>query len=165
MVAVTALLIFCQALGAGIGAASAVWGELEYLKAMRDGRLDLAERAHLKRIAGGLRYGMTLLLLSSLGLSVSAYASGVPLQPALTSSYWILIALALIVITVARALSRQKISFPFASATLFTTWWFLVFLAFGLLPLTFGSALMSLIVATAIFYVVLFYARLLASRS
>jgi len=157
------LLVICQALGAGIGAVTAVWSELSYAKAMRDGAIDTAERAHLNVIAHGLRYGMTLLLLSSIGLVVVAYVENNTLQPALTPSYWTLIALALVVISVSWALSRGHVSFNLGSASVFTAWWFLVYLSFGWLELSFGASIMSFVVTTAIFYAVLYYARLLSA--
>lgn len=164
MPSLVAMLVFCQALGAGLGAFTAVWGEIGYLKAARDGKIDAGERAYLEAIARGLRYGMALLLLASFGLVIVAYAEESALQPALTPSYWTLIALSLVVVTVARALVRRRVSFPIASAALFTAWWFLVYLAFGQLSLTFGAAAMSFLVAGVIFYGMLSYARLLAAR-
>ncbi len=154
-------LVFCQALGAVTGAVTAVWAELAYVRAMRDGRIDSAERAHLRIIGKGLQFGLALLLLASFGLVVAAYVQQAALQPALTPWYWTFIALALLIISVSWALSRKHISFSLGSASLFTAWWFLVYLAFGWLPLSFGAAAMSFIVATAIFYAVLHYARLL----
>lgn len=159
----TLFFVFCQALGAGVGAFTAVWGELSYVKAMRDGKIDAAERAHLTVIGHGLRYGMTLLLLSSLGLIIVAYLEHATPQPVLSPSYWTLIALALLVISVSSSLARRRISFRLASASLFTAWWFLVYLSFGWIALSFGAAVMSFIIATAIFYAVFYYARLLAS--
>lgn len=158
------LLVFCQALGASVGAITAVWSELAYMKAMRDGQIDTAERAHLDVIAHGLRYGMTLLLLSSFGIVVVAYLEGHTLQPALTPSYWTLITFALIVISVSWALSRGHVSFNLGSASVFTAWWFIVFLSFGMMPLSFSATVMSFVVTTAVFYAVLYYARLLTSR-
>ncbi len=163
MNALILFLVFCQALGALVGAVTAVWSEMAYVRAVRDCRVDAAERRHLDVIAHGLRYGMTLHLLASFGLVVAAYMSMNALQPALTPSYWTLIALALIIISVSWALSRKHISFPLGSASIFTAWWFLVYLSFGWLPLSFGAAAMSFIVATAIFYGLLYYARLLAA--
>ncbi|MCR4333580.1 MAG: hypothetical protein NUV60_00965 [Patescibacteria group bacterium] len=163
MTALIPFLVFCQALGALVGAVTAVWSELAYLRAMRDGRIDAAEKEHLHIIARGLRFGMTLLLLASLGLIVAAYVYAFP-QPALTVSYWTFIALSLLIISVAWALSRKHISFALGSAFIFTAWWFLVYLSFGWIPVTsFGAAAMSFIIATAIFYAVLQYARLLAT--
>ncbi|TSC64876.1 MAG: hypothetical protein G01um101491_122 [Parcubacteria group bacterium Gr01-1014_91] len=163
MTPLIAFLVYCQALGAVVGAITAVWSELAYVRAMRDGRVDGAERAHLDIIVHGLRYGLTLHLLASLGLVIVAYVEHNTLQPALTASYWTLIALALIIITVSWALYKKHIAFKLGSASVFTAWWFLVFLSFGFLPLTFGAAVMSFVVATAIFYALLYYARLLAS--
>jgi len=159
----TFFLVFCQALGAAIGAVTAVWSELSYLKAMKDGGVDGAERAHLRVIAQGLRYGMALLLIASTGLVIVAYVTESATQPAVTASYWILIALALLIISVSRALVRHSISFPVGSATLFTAWWFLVYLSFGWFSLSFGAAVMSFVVTAAIFYALLFYLRLLSS--
>jgi hypothetical protein len=163
MSALIPFLVFCQALGALVGAVTAVWSEMAYVRAIRDNKVDMAERKHMDIIAHGLRYGMTLHLLASFGLVILAYVQQGELQPALTPSYWTLIALALIIITVAWSLSRKHISFKLGSASIFTAWWFLVYLSFGWLPLSFGAAIMSFIIATAIFYALLYYARLLAS--
>ena len=156
MSALIPFLIFCQALGAFTGAFSAVWSEIAYVRAMHDGKIDHAERAHLDSIARGLRFGMTLLLLASFGLVIADFALRAALQPALTPSYWIFIVLALVIIGVSWALSRHFISFAFGSALIFTAWWFLAYLSIGWLPpLTFGAALAFFAVATAIFYVIL----------
>ncbi len=157
-------LVFCQALGASIGAFAAVWSELAYVKAMRDGKIDAAERAHLVGIGSGLRYGMTLLLLASLGLIVTAYLERAAPQPALSPSYWTLIVLALIIIGISSARARQRISFTLASAILFTAWWFLAYLSFGWIALSFGAAIMSFVILTAIFYAVLSWARFLVIK-
>ncbi|MBI4065585.1 hypothetical protein HY412_00115 [Candidatus Kaiserbacteria bacterium] len=146
-------LVFCQALGASVGAVTTLWGEFAYIRAMRDGKIDVAERAHLDIIAKGLRFGMTLLLLASLGLVITAYTLHVAPQPALTPAYWILILLALLIIGISWALSRRHISFALGSAIIFTSWWFLSYLTLGWLPeLSFGSAIALLVVATAIIY-------------
>lgn len=163
MAAFVSFVVFCQAFGALVGAITSVWSEFYYVRAIRDGKVDTAERKHLDIIAHGLRYGMTIFLLASLGLVVSAYINQNSLQPALTPSYWTSIAIALIIITVSWAMSRKRISFKLASAAIFTSWWFLVYLSFGWLPLSFGSAVMAFVVTTAIFYGLLYYARLLAT--
>lgn len=157
------VLIVCQALGAILGAVGAVWSEVAYVHAMRDGEVDSAERRHLAHLARGLRFGMTLLLVSSLGLVIAAYMRGASVQPALTASYWMLILLALVVVYVSWALSRSKISFALGSAIAFTGWWFLVYLTLGLLPaLTFGGAVAFYVVAAGIFYAILHYARFIS---
>ena len=130
------------------------------MRAMRDGKVDSAERAHLSVLTHGLRFGMTLLLLASLGLVVVSYIQHNSLQPALTPSYWMFIALALLIITVSWSLARRHVSFGLGSAALFTAWWFLVYLSFGWLLISFGSAVMAFIVMTAIFYAILHYARI-----
>lgn len=157
-----AIVVISQALGALIGAVSAVWGELAYLRAMRDGRLDDAERAHLHHLAQGLRFGMVLLLVASFVLVVTAYLSHDVLQPATTSGYWVLVLLAILVIVVSWALSRRQISFALGSALAFTGWWFLAYLTLGLLPeLSFGATIAFFVIATGVFYGLLRYARML----
>ena len=160
-----AFILFCQALGAIVGVVGAIWGELSYLKAMRDGRIDHAEKAHLHKIAHGLRWGMTLLLIASLALVSIAYVTRVSDQPALAPAYWSLMVLALVVIYVSWALSRGRISFTLGSAIAFTGWWFLAYITLGLFPLlSFGALIAFFVVATAIFYGILKYARLLAGQ-
>ncbi len=166
MTPLISLLVFCQALGASVGAFVSVWSELAYIRAMRDGKLDAAERVHLNTIANGLRFGMTILLLSSLGLVITAYISHAALQPALTPAYWALIALALLIIGISWTLSRRHISFALGSAAVFTAWWFLAYLTLGWLSaFSFGSAAALLVVATAVIYALFHYVHLIAGRT
>jgi len=163
MTALIPFILFCQALGALIGAGTTVWGELAYLRALRDGKIDHAERAHLRIIAHGLHFGMTLLLISSLALVVAAYLLHAAVQPAVMPSYWALIMFALLIIYVSWALSRGHISFAYGSALAFTAWWFLAYLTLGWIPpLSFGATVAFFVVATVIFYGVLQYVRMLA---
>lgn len=163
MTSLVLVLIFCQALGASIGASAAVLGELAYIRSLRDGKIDAAERAHLDSLAKGLRFGMSLLLAASLALVIVAYASHAAPQPALTASYWILVALALLIIGISFALSRRRISFALGSAAVFAAWWFLAYLTLGQLPaLSFGAAAALYAVAAALLYAMLHYTRLLA---
>lgn len=165
MATVVLLLVSSQALGALIGAFMAVWSEIAYIRAMRDSRIDAAERTHLEVIAKGLRFGMMLLLLASFGLVVVDYELHLQLQPALSPSYWTSVVLALLIIGTSWALSRRFISFALGSAIVFTAWWFLAFLTIGQLPvLSFGAALFALVVATALFYALLQYSRFLVLR-
>jgi hypothetical protein len=155
-------IVFCQALGALVGATTTVGGELAYLRARKDGHIDAAERAHLRIIAHGLRFGMTLLLIASFALVIVAYLLQTRTQPAVTPAYWMLIVAALVVVYVSWALSRRKISFAVGSAIAFTGWWFLAYLTIGWLPsLTLGATVGFLVVATAMFYGILGYARML----
>lgn len=156
------ILIGIQALGALIGAGMTILAEISYMRSMQDGKIDEAETAHMHRIAWGLRVGMTILLLASLALVVVAYLGrGIP-QAALSVSYWILVVLALLVISISWALSQKHISFALGSAIVFTGWWFLAYLTLGAMPpLSFGAAVAFFVVATAIFYALLRYGRML----
>jgi len=159
-----AFLVFCQALGAFIGAFVSVWSEIVYVRAMRDGHVDAAERMHLSMLARGLRFGMLLLLLASFGLIIVDYQLRLAFQPALSSSYWISVMLALLIIGSSWALSRRRISFAFGSAAAFAAWWLLVYLTFGFLPLSFGAAAALYLVLAAILYGVLILVRSVALR-
>jgi len=169
MTALILLLLFCQVLGALVGVCTAIWGELVYIHAVRDGKIDTAERAHLNVIARGLRFGMTLLLIASFGLIVVSFILHVAVQPAQTASYWIFITLALLIIGISWALSRQNISFALGSAAALTAWWLLAYLVLGQFPLlSFGSAAALYVVLTVVIYAVLhlirFFASLLAQK-
>jgi hypothetical protein len=166
MSALTAFFLYLQALGAIGGTCTAVWGEVAYAAAMRDKHIDASERRHLHLIAASLRYGMFFMLIASLGLVIMAYQNGAAAQPALTTSYWIFMVLALIVICAAWLLSKHKISHALGSAIIFTSWWFLFFLSLGLMPvLPFGAILLSYIVACALFFGMLQYARSFITRT
>lgn len=153
-------LVFGQALGAMIGACTAVWSEIAYVRALLDGKIDHAEKAHLQSIGRGLRFGMSLVLFSSIGLIVVAYVVRAAPQPVLTPSYWILIAMIFLILGASWSLSRKYLSFMVASAVVFTAWWFLVYLTFGQLPTTsFGSTIAFFAVATALISIVLHGSR------
>ena len=164
----TAILVFAvlQAVGAIVGALSAVWGEIAYVRARKDGAIDQAERAHLDALARGLRIGMSVVLLSSFVLVVLAYMSGELAQPALTTNYWMLMALSLLVMYVSWALSRRRITFALGSASAFAAWWFIAYLTIGFIPsMSFGAAVALYVVAVGVFYALLRYARFLLVSS
>jgi hypothetical protein len=159
------ILFVLQALGAFVGAVTTILAEIEYIRAMRDGKIDDAETVHLHMNAWGLRVGMTVLAASSVALALVAYLrNGLP-QSVLSASYWILIMLAFLVISVTWALSQRHISFALGSAAVFTGWWFLAYLLLGAFPpLSFTTAVAFFVVATVIFYVILRYGRILSLR-
>lgn len=157
-----ALLVSLQALGALFGAGSAIVSEIAYVRAAKDGVVSRAERAQLAHLARGLRYGMALLLAASLGLVIDAYFHPDLLQPAFTASYWMLIALSLLVVYASWALSRGRISPMLGSTAILCGWWFLAYLALGLFPdVSFGAAVALYVVAVGIFYGIVAYARFL----
>ena len=161
------LLIFAliQAAGAMIGAGGSVFAEIFYVRAMRDGYLDGAERAHLRIVASALRWGMLALLLASIGLVLVNFIYALPTQPAVTHVYWIEMFLALAIIGASWALSRKRVSFALGSAAVFTGWWFVALLVFGRLPdLGFGAALAFYVVVTGVVSVILAYARMVSTK-
>jgi len=155
-------LVFCQSAGAFVGAIAAIWAERAYILAMRDGKIDVAEKAHLHSIGIGLRFGMTLILLSSLALIFISYSLHGPVQPAMTVSYWIFITLALLIIVISWALARRNIPSTLGSASAFAAWWLLIYLTLGLLPFSYGAAIGLYLIFSAIMYAVFYYIRLLS---
>lgn len=160
MQSLTILFVILQAVGAILGAGGAVWGEITYFQAIRDGRIDRAEREHLGVIARALRWGMLVLLLSSIALVLLAFIVESPVQLAVTPSYWALMTFALAVIWASWALSRRKVAFWFGSAVAFTGWWMMALLALGRFPaLSYGAMLAFAVVACAIIAGILAYLR------
>jgi len=160
----TLLIIFSltQAIGALIGAGGSIFAEIFYVRAIQDGKIDDAERAHLGVIAEGLRWGMLALLVGSIGLVLTDFVYLVPVQPASTHVYWVEMGLAFAVIFFSWSLSRRVIGFTIASAAVFSGWWFLALLVMGRLPsLSFGAAFGVYLVATAVVAALLTYARVL----
>ncbi len=159
----TLALALLQALGATIGAVGAVAGELFYFRAIRDGRIDEAEKAHLRGIAAALRLGMLVLLVASIGLVLVEYVSGAPAQPAFTLAYWVEMILVLLIIFFSWALSRKKVPFALGSGAAFAAWWVIALMVYGQLGFTsLGSALAVYVVSTAVIAAVLAYLRMLA---
>jgi hypothetical protein len=159
---VLTLLVATQAFGAFFGTGCVIVSEVAFVRAMHDGVITSAERVHLAHLGRALRYGLALVLLSSFGLAIEAYLRASAVQPALTTSYWLLVALSLLIIYASWALSRGRISSALGSAVLFTGWWFLCYLVVGLFPsVSFGGAVALYVVATALFYGILAYARFL----
>lgn len=153
-----------QAIGAIIGAGGSVVGELAYLKAMQDHRIDQAEAAHLRLIARALRWGMGFVLVGSLGLVFLDYYLGLA-QPGLTTAYWLEMTLALIIIAASWALSRRRVAFWLGSAAAFAAWWYLALLDIGQAPaLSYGASLAAYVVGAGIIAGILVYARMLTAR-
>jgi len=157
-------LLFCQMLGAFTGAVMSLWSEFSYVRALRDGKVDTAERAHLRIIAKGLRFGMTLLLVASVALVVSAYVFRAAEQPALTAGYWIFVTFALLIIALSWALSKRLISFALGSSAILTAWWLLAYLMAGRLPFSYGSTVALYVVLAAVMYGFLHLIRFFALR-
>jgi hypothetical protein len=166
MTLLLAIFAIVQAVGSVIGAGGSVLAEIFYIRAMQDGTLDAAEKAHLRMVADALRWGMLILLIGSIGLTLTSFVYDVPTQPALTHAYWTLMGLIFAVIFFSWALSRKKIGFLLGSAAIFCGWWYIALLVFGRLPaLRFGEAVALYIVATALIACVLMYARFITAKT
>ncbi len=160
------LFAILQAIGAAIGAGGSVFAELFYLQAIRDGHIDVAEKRHMRTIAKTLRAGMLTVLTSSIALVLLAFIYDRNPQPAFTTSYWILMILAFVVIFGSWALSRKKMGATLAAAIAFMGWWFIALLAFGRFPaMSVTSTIGLFVVATAIMAAILHFFRTLHRKS
>lgn len=156
-----AIFIILQVVGALMGAFGAVWAELAYLHALKDGVISRAERRHLITIARTLRFGMFVLLLASLGFIYTVYLGG-GIQVALTSTYWIEMLIVFVILMTSWALSRNQMQFALGSGIVFSGWWFLVFLLVGKTGAAgFGELLALFTLFTAVFCAILTYIRFL----
>ncbi len=160
MDALASLLVFIQSLGAVTGILFSALGEYFYVKAVRDGRVDAAERLHLLTASRGVRYGMTLVVLASFGLVITDYVRDVAVQPALTAEYWVFMTLTLTVIGFSWALSRKYVSRTLGSAITLSGWIFLVYMTLTRESvLSFGSVIALYAITTALLYAALHYFR------
>ena len=154
-----------QLIGGVIGAGGSLLAEIFYVRAMRDGTVDAAERAHLAMVGHTLRFGMMLLLAGSIGLTLTAFVYENAPQPALSQSYWILMGLVFVIIFFSWALSRRQVGFTLASAAIFTAWWYVVLHLVGYVPTAnFGEAVALFTVLTALVAGVVKYARVITTE-
>ncbi len=139
------LLALGQLMGAVVGAASAVLAEVWYLEALRDGKVTRKENKHIAVATHGLRFGMSLVLLSSLGLLVTDYLLGGGRSAVLTPSYGALFGIIVLIFAISWTMSKRPKTFAWGSLVTFSAWWFMVYLTLGALPID------SLVAAAGIF--------------
>ena len=160
----TAVFALGQLVGATIGAVYAILAELRYLQAIRDGKVTTRERRHILATQRGLRFGMSVVLLSSLGLVLVGYVNqgaGFVLAP----SYLAFVGLVVLIVTLSWVMSKRPRTFVWASLLTFTGWWYMVYLTMGALPVTSLAAAVSMyLVVLALLSSILHGARSFAKR-
>jgi hypothetical protein len=138
-----------QVVGAVIGAFFAVVAEMRYVAALRDGKVTTKERRHIVATGRGLRFGMTLVLLSSLGLAALTVAHGSGKDLLLSPSFGALFGVVLLIGAVSWLMAKRPKTFVWGSLVTFSAWWYLVYMTLGALPIR------SLMAALALFGAVL----------
>lgn len=115
-------------LGALLGAGSVTLAEWWYLHGVAHGKLDAVETRHIKSTFFGLRWGMSLVLLSGLGLIVVEYFLPEVPQHVLFTPFWMTNALTVLILILGFLLSRKLVPLWFGGSASFTAWWMIVLL-------------------------------------
>jgi hypothetical protein len=148
--------------GALIGVGMVTFAEVFYTKAASDGIIDHHERKYLRHLFNGLRFGMTLVLVSSFGLIVLEYLIPNAPQDVLAAPFWTLQTLTLLVLLFGSMLSRKRGAWWFASAAVLTAWWIMLLIDLGFLnQFSYFMYLFTYIAATLIVAALLGYLRIL----
>ena len=161
---------FVHVLGAAIGVAGITFGEIFYLKATADGRVDAREREYMHTTFFALKWGLLLILLSGVVLGVLEYAYAGAQNHILGAPWWFINTLAFVIIFAGWGMMREKVSWWLGSALAFSGWWMVLMLdawqittpeaSFSYLSLVFAY-----IVFAAVTAAVLSYARFFMSTS
>jgi len=122
------VLIALHGLGAALGAGGALFAEIFYAKATADGRVDHREHEWFHATFFALRWGMTLVLLSGIALVVVQYFLPNSPERVLHPALWAQNALSLLILGLAYALTKKRISWQTGAATIFAAWWMLFLL-------------------------------------
>lgn len=119
---------FVHVLGAAIGAAGITFGEIFYLKATADGRIDARERDYLHTTFFALKWGLLLTLVSGIILGMLEYAYSGAESHVLSAPWWFINTLAFVIIFSGWAMMNEKISWWLGSSLAFSGWWMLLML-------------------------------------
>lgn len=123
MTTLIAIAAFVHVLGAAIGAAGITFGEVFYLKATADGRVDARERDYMHTTFFALKWGLMLILVSGIALGILEYAYVGAENHVLAAPWWFINTLAFVIIFAGWGMAREKISWALGSALAFSGWW------------------------------------------
>jgi hypothetical protein len=165
MEAALPVLALVHTLGAALGAAGVTFAEILYLKASADGRIDRRERDYVRAAFWALKWGMGVVLLSSIALIFAQYAAG-GAQLVLMPAFWASLTLALVILLCGYELSKKRIPWAVATGFGFAAWWAILAIdAWRGIPLGYGPILFSYLVFAFISMGAWGYARLFVTRS
>ncbi len=111
--------------GAAIGAGGALYAEINYLKSMNSELETYLERQWFTITFNSLAWGMFVVLLSSIMLTIVQFFIPDGPQNVLHSALWMQHTLAFIIIIAAWFLSRRAFPWWFGSSLVFSGWWML----------------------------------------
>ncbi len=162
MITLINIAAFVHVLGAAIGAAGITFGEIFYLKATADGRVDARERDYLHTTFFALRWGLLVILLSGIVLGTLEYAYVGAENHVISAPWWFINTLAFVIIFAGWGLMKGKVSWWIGSSLAFSAWWMVLMLdawqitspeaSFSYVALVFAYVVFALITAGALSY-------------
>lgn len=162
MTTLISIAAFVHVLGAAIGAAGITFGEIFYLKATADGRVDARERDYLHTTFFALKWGLMLTLISGITLGILEYAYSGAENHVLSAPWWFVNTLAFVIIFAGWGMAREKISWWLGSSLAFSGWWMVLMLdawqitapeaSFSYMALIFAYVVFTAVTALALSY-------------
>ena len=113
---------FAHIIGTALGVGGATLGEVFYLKAARDGKVDPHENDALRTIFYVLRVGMALLIISGFGYFIMLRLEG-HTTPLLGARMWAKLTIVLILLFGVVAWHTRKVPMWLGSAISLTSWY------------------------------------------
>jgi len=150
-------------IGAAIGAGGALYAEINYLKSLRGAPSDRLESQWFTITFNTLAWGMFVVLLSSIALTLVQFFIPDGPQHVLGSALWMQHTLAFIIIIAAWFLSRKAFPWWLGSSLVFSGWWMLFALdAWHTEPVPYLTLIFSYVILVFISGALWEYARMLA---
>jgi hypothetical protein len=126
LAALATLLAGLHTIGAALGAAGATYAEVFYAKATADGRIDTREKSWIATTYWSLSWGMTVVLLTGIALTIVEYFLPDAPQGVLYAPLWMQDTLALVVTVVAWCMVQRLASWTVGSSLIFAGWWMML---------------------------------------
>jgi len=131
MTSLIAVLALIHTIGAAIGTYFTTFAEIAYTRAASDGVIDHHERKYIRRSYRGLKWGMSIVLVTGIAIIVVEYLTGTVQPSVLQGPFWFVIALTFFIILMSWLLSRKMATWWFAAAALLSAWWSILLIDLG----------------------------------
>lgn len=126
LAALATLLAGLHTIGAALGAAGTTYAEIFYAKATADGHVDSREKSWFATTYWSLSWGMVIVLLTGIALTIVEYFLPDSPQMVLYAPLWMQDTLALVVTVTAWYMARGFASWTIGSALIFAGWWMML---------------------------------------
>lgn len=161
------LLHLLHTVGTLVGAGGIAFAEFFYTKAVADGYVDRKERRqYLKALLWPLRWGMGLVLLSSIMISLTEYSMPDLTQSVMSSGFWTELSLAVVIIVATWLMVKSRLPLWLGSSSVLIGWWMLLLIdAARPLSLTYSTYVVFYIVSVLVTSGVLSYLRVFLAHA